>query len=60
MPQKKKTQRNEGLRFNRAKMPNDVVEIIDDVQFKINITKDYGYVSKEQVVYKLIRAFRSM
>lgn len=60
MPPKKKTQRNEGLRFNRAKMPNDIVEIIDEVQFKINLTKEYGYISKEQVVYKLIRAFRSV
>ena len=60
MPRKKKTQRNAGLRFNRAKMPNDIVEIIDEVQFKINLTKEYGYISKEQVVYKLIRAFRSV
>lgn len=41
-------------------MPNDIVEIIDEVQFKINLTKEYGYISKEQVVYKLIRAFRSV
>lgn len=60
MLKKKQTKRNEGLRFNKAKMPTDVVCIINEMQKKINENKCSGFVSKEQVVYKLIRAFRQM
>lgn len=59
MQKKKPTKRNEGLRFNKAKMPTDVIEIIDSTQQRINKDKINGFVSKEQVVYKLIRAFRN-
>lgn len=60
MLKKKQTKRNEGLRFNKTKMPTDVVCIINEMQKKINENKCSGFVSKEQVVYRLIRAFRNM
>lgn len=59
MQKKKQTKRNEGLRFNKSKMPKDVVDIINTEQKEVNSNKDTGFVSKELIVYKLIRAFRN-
>ena len=60
MQKKKQTKRNEGLRFNKSKMPKDVVEIINAEQKEVNSNKSNGFVSKELIVYKLIRAFRNI
>ena len=60
MQKKKPTKRNEGLRFNKSKMPKDVVEIINAEQKEFNSNKSNGFVSKELIVYKLIRAFRNI
>jgi len=60
MQKKKPTKRNEGLRFNKSKMPKDVVEIINAEQKEVNSNKSNGFVSKELIVYKLIRAYRNI
>ena len=60
MQKKKPTKRNKGLRFNKSKMPKDVVEIINAEQKEVNSNKSNGFVSKELIVYKLIRAFRNI
>ena len=60
MQKKKPTKRNEGLRFNKSKMPKDVVEIINAEQKEVNSNKSNGFVSKELIVYKLIRAFTNI
>jgi len=41
-------------------MPKDVVEIINAEQKEVNSNKSNGFVSKELIVYKLIRAFRNI